>query len=104
MSMPAVDHHEEGQQFRTTWRGIAIEVRHVAEWVKSPCLDHIEIRSGDKTPLPITETGYKSHFIPPETIAEYGSALDYVTAWLDHEATTRDWQKRELEARQLSLF
>ena len=66
--------------------------------------NQIEVISAERVPLPITETGYKSLFIPPERIAEFGSATDYVLAWLDHAAEAESWKGREAEARQLSLF
>ena len=37
-----------------------------------------------RTPLPITETGYRSHFIDPGDLADYADAADFArfcTAW-----------------------
>lgn len=62
-------------------------------------VDHIELDSGDRTPLPVTETGYRSHHVYTGTVAEYGSAVAYVTTWLDHEAQRTRW-----DGTQLSLF
>jgi hypothetical protein len=39
-------------------------------------------------PLPITETGYRSHFTAPETAAPFGGPVAYVIAWLDEESET----------------
>ena len=50
-------------------------------------------------PLPVTETGYRSHFIPAGTVAEHGGAVAFVTAWLEHEAARTGWS-----GAQLSLF
>ena len=66
--------------------------------------DHIEVESMDLVPLPISETGYKSHFIAPERIAEIGTACEYVLTWLDHESQSGAWKRSEAGARQLSLF
>ncbi len=67
---------------------------------------HIELRTlvPAKAPLPVTETGYRSHFINAEVVAEYESSATYVLAWLDHEAQKPEWQQREIEARQYSLL
>jgi hypothetical protein len=67
-------------------------------------IDHIEVVSVDRVPLPITGTGYKSHFISPERIAEFGTPVDFVMAWLDHATGSAEWIKAEFESRQLSLF
>jgi hypothetical protein len=61
------------------WHGIAVSINYAADWspafkevYRSP-MAHLEVRSLDGQPLPITETGYRSHFtnagfhIPPKT-------------------------------------
>lgn len=55
---------------RIVWRGVAIEVRHCADWSPSfreiygHPLAHLEIEAVDpaRVPLPVTETGYRSLF------------------------------------------
>ena len=89
---------------RVTWRGIALEIRHCRNWCAIVGMDHIEVESAHRVALPITETGYRSHFIVPERIDEFGEAVGYVLAWLDHESRSREWRRREADARQLSLF
>lgn len=82
------------------WRGMRISVRHVPNWGAG--FDHIEVRSiePELAPLPITETGYKSHFIHGEELAEHGGPIRFVTAWLEHEEKSEGWQQQ----RQMSLF
>lgn len=80
-----------------TWRGIRIEISFTPE--KFGLVDHVEIRSGDKTPLPVTETGYRSQFVDAGSVAENGGAVAYVMAWLDYEAERTHW-----DGAQLSLF
>jgi hypothetical protein len=104
MSTPAANSNKEYTVSHVTWRGIGLEVRHCAKWCAMVDMDHIEVVSVDRLPLPITGTGYKSHFISPERIAEIGTPVDYVIAWLDHAAESAEWIKAELESRQLSLF
>jgi len=86
------------------WSGIRILLRHVHNYCG--VIEHLEIRTIDpeKAPLPITETGYKSHFIDESDLNEYGSALDYVLAWLDDGAANPEWQKQKDVASQYSLF
>ena len=62
-------------------------------------VDHIELRAENKALLPVTETGYRSHFMNKGTVAAHGGAVAFVTAWLDHEAKRTSWNND-----QLSLF
>jgi hypothetical protein len=84
------------------WQGINLEIRHSPNWVSG--MDHIEIHSLDREPLPITETGYKSLFIPSVETDITEAPADYVLAWLDHESTSDEWQSKAVERAQLSLF
>lgn len=102
--MPAADRAHPYIETRIAWQGIGVRIRHCANWCAVTEMSHLEIISDDRVPLPITKTGYKSHFILPERIAEIGSVTDYVLAWLDHEAQTESWKRQEEAARQLSLF
>lgn len=92
------------EEINAAWRGVDLTIRHCADWCVTVGIDHIEVVSDGRVALPITETGYKSYFIPPEQIAEIGTPADYVLAWLDHAADSTAWKKSEFEARQLSLF
>lgn len=85
------------KQHHITWRGIALEIAFTPE--KFGLVDHIEIKTDGRAPLPVTETGYRSHFIPAGTVAEHGGAVAFVTAWLEHEAARTGWS-----GAQLSLF
>lgn len=73
---------------RFVWRGIEIEVRHERNWLKSG-LDHLEIVAEPRTPLPITSTGYRSHFIDPGDLDDYEDVVDFARCWLD--AAAKDW-------------
>lgn len=75
------------------WRGISVEVKHTPRFLNSH-LDHIEITSEDRVALPITETGYRSHFIDPSDLEDYTSPEDFVLTWL--EITGKDWAGAQL--------
>jgi hypothetical protein len=78
--------HEASRQ------GITLSVSYCPDWLT--CyrqtygypLAHIEIRG--PCPLPITETGYRSHFTRPDLVDAEGGPVALVLAWLDHEAVT----------------
>lgn len=89
-------------EIHAEWRGISITVRYTPERFAGN--DHIEVESEGKQPLPITQTGYRSHFLLPEELAEFDSPAAYVMAWLDHEADNSDWCAHEAARSQLSLF
>jgi len=84
------------------WRGIRMEITHVNNYFSG--MDHIEIHTKERMPIPITETGYKSHFFPSGGLGEFETAADYVRAWLEHEAKSKAWKAQELASQQLSLF
>ena len=85
------------EQYIITWRGVEIEITYTPE--KFGMVDHIELRTENKAPLPVTETGYRSHFMNKGAVAHHSGAVAFVTAWLDHEAKRSSWNNA-----QLSLF
>lgn len=95
----------EKQTYRFMWRGIEIEAIYTPLQWKT--IAHLEVHSinPERAPLPITETGYRSHFHQPGTVeALGGDVVAQVVAWLDEEAATPEWKRLEEAARQLSLF
>lgn len=85
------------EQHIITWRCVEIEITYTPD--KFGMVDHIELRTENKAPLPVTETGYRSHFIDKGAVAHHGGAVAFVTAWLDYEAEHKGWSNA-----QLSLF
>ena len=93
------------------WQGITLSVEYEEAFLgfcrPSPsALAHLQIRSimPDRAALPMTETGYRSHFIHPDAIDEAGGAIAYVIAWLEHDARKPEWRKQQANGQQLSLF
>jgi len=100
------------QTHTIVWNGIRIEVRYCRSWSESyeriygyP-LAHLEIESIDpeRTPLPVTQTGYRSHFTRPDIIEADGGPVELVRAWLDDAAKDPKWIASEAARKQLSLF
>ena len=85
------------EEHNITWRGIGLTVTFTPE--KFGMIDHVEIMTAGRQPLPITETGYRSHFIAVGAVQDHGEPVAFVTAWLDHEAKRVGWS-----GVQLSLF
>lgn len=94
---------------RSNWNGIEIEIR----WNRNYLVDddhthmaHLEVLSvkPERAPLPITETGYKSHFTHVAAIDGYDSPEAFVEAWLDHASGKPEWREAQSARAQLSLF
>lgn len=94
------------------WNGIRIEVRYCPNWLGfyerlyGHPLAHLEIESvePERVPLPLTETGYRSHFTRPDIIDDAGGPAAFVRAWLDDNAKDPRWIAWQEERNQLSLF
>lgn len=86
------------------WNGMAISIRHTVD-AFGIGFDHLEIETvkPELAPNPISETGYKSHFLH-QTAFHGHDAVSYVRASLDDAANSPEWQTHELSQRQLSLF
>lgn len=93
------------QTHRFQWEGIEIEATYTPS--KWGVIAHLEIRSiqPERAPLPITETGYKSHFHPCGTVeANGGDVVAQIVAWLDKEAAQPEWRAYAAKSRQGELF
>jgi hypothetical protein len=93
------------QTYRFTWQGIEIEATYSP--LKFKVAAHLEIRSirPERAKLPITDTGYRSHFHPPGMIeAQGGHVVAQVIAWLDEEAAKPAWRAYMDASKQGELF
>jgi hypothetical protein len=82
-----------------------VSVRYEADWLQGFMARlEIEAVSPERAPLPITETGYRSHFLAPGAVEAVGGPVAYATLWLDAEARSTAWREREQAARQYVLF
>lgn len=84
------------------WRGILIRVT----FERQRFADHLTVETLEpqRAPLPITDTGYRSHFMPKDMIEESGDPAAYVEAWLDDASRGRGWVEQEATIRQYALL
>lgn len=84
---------------------ITIRITHARDYLSSGS-DHIEVESvaPKKAPMPITETGYRSHFIPALDLINAGGPVTVVTNWLAQEAKGKAWSKAATQKAQGDLF
>ena len=88
-----------------TWRGIKLRITHTPSYI-TPGWDHLDIRvlAPKGAILPITTTGYRSHFLSDDDLAAAGGATAFVRVWIEREAATKTWRKATLRHAQLDLF
>ena len=99
------------ETFDARWNGIHLAVSWEPRWLNLDDdygLDtaHLQIEAvePERAMLPITETGYRSHFTTAEAVTAMGGPVAFVLAWLDEEAATPAWRAQEAAARQFALF
>lgn len=98
--------------FTIEWESIEIEITYVKsysgafEYHYGYPISHIEIRTINpaKAPLPITQTGYRSHFMPSPVPKTRGQVIDMIVEQLDKGAKSKEWKEREAKFRQYQLL
>ena len=96
----------QSHSYRFIWQGIEIEATYTPRYYGG-AVAHLAVRSiaPEGAPLPITETGYRSHFHQPGTIeAHGGDVVAQVRAWLDEAAAKPAWRAHVETSRQPKLF
>lgn len=97
------------EHYEIRWRGLTVHVtydRHAFGW---PCEDypvsHVQVANAlQRGPIPVSETGYKSLFLPFGEVETCGGVVAYVTRWLDAAALKPEWKATERDLRQGRLF
>jgi hypothetical protein len=85
------------------WEGRTIRLSYTPRYFAS--VDHVEVEALDGQPLPITDTGYRSHFFGPVVPAlSLEEVRVMVIAMLDEAAAGKKWQDYLELSKQLSLF
>ena len=96
------------ETYRIDWEGIALTVRWTPDWLDSAIdgfeFAHLELVSDGRVPLPVTETGYRSHFTSRELVETEGGPAAYARKWLDAASLSEDWKSYADAASQMSLF
>jgi hypothetical protein len=94
---------EDGAEtYKLDWQGRKIDISYQPRSFAGTA--HLQIRVKHARPLPITETGYRSHFASPADVAQLGGPVAYVEAWLDAMAETKAWKRTAQGGFQMTLF
>ncbi len=103
------EHHDGSPRFirheHADWRGVRLRIEYEENYLDG-FLSHLSLHVLEPfaAPLPVTETGYRSHFVDHGSVEACGGPAAFVQAWLDHEAPSEEWSVKEIESRQMSLF
>lgn len=91
--------------YKILWRDIHIVIRHELDYLWKGT-SHIEVHvvRPKRAAIPITESGYRSHFIPTLELINAGGSVTFVTAWLNREEKSKAWKERDFKSRQGDLF
>ena len=93
------------ERHRITWRHVRCRLVHTRNYLDQGWSQlEIEVVNPKDAPLPITETGYRAHYISEDDLVAAGGAIAFVNEWLDREAKTKRYAKAEYKWRQLTLF
>ena len=97
--------HKKTATVKLVWRDVTCRVKHTPNYL-SKGWSHIEIIvvSPKNAPLPITETGYRSHFLDEDLLKKAGGPVTFFIDWIEREAATKAWAKAEFKWRQGDLF
>lgn len=84
---------------------IGVRITHTRDYLRVG-QDHVEVESTrpKRAALPITESGYRSHFLDALELINAGGPVSFVEAWLARESSAEPWRKRELARCQGDLF
>lgn len=102
---PRISRYEIDWQNPADHTTVKIRITHARDYL-SQGTDHIEIEAikPKRKPLPITETGYLSHFIDWQQLSAAGGPVTFVTAWLEREGLSKAWTRKEAARAQGDLF
>lgn len=102
---PASSRYEIAWHNPVTTETVKIRITHTRDYLARG-QDHIEIeaRNPQRAALPITETGYRSHFMPALELVNAGGPVSFVTAWIERETKSKAWLAAATAKAQGDLF
>tara|TARA_R110000744_G_scaffold237369_4_gene354866 strand:+ start:69940 stop:70242 length:303 start_codon:yes stop_codon:yes gene_type:complete len=99
---------QEVENHTLEWENIAIDIIYKPDYFISAGVSHLEVKA--ETPLPFTETGYRSIWLMKGEF-DGGDIVQYVKDALNHDSKNQKWkdylerkQAEELARTQLTLF
>lgn len=100
---PEIDPDEGELVEAFVWNGITVLARYRSNYLVMGYA-HLELHVPSRQHIPVTDTGYRSHFHQPGEVEKAGGPAAYAKAWLDQEAKKPEWRRKDQQRRQLDLF
>lgn len=94
---------KEIRAFRLEWEGVTVFLKWEPD-AHTGIISHLQIQSENCVRIPITETGYRSHFCHKADIEAYGGPTAYVRKWLEHESRSKTRQSYLKQQGKQALF
>ena len=94
---------KEIRAFRLEWEGVTVYLKW-EPYAYSGIISHLQIQSDNRVPIPVTETGYRSHFCHKEEIEEHGGPVAYVRKRLEQESLSAERQSYRKQQGRQALF
>jgi hypothetical protein len=97
------------EHYELDWRGIQVRVTYEPDAFGAAGdlhhYSHLQVSNArHRQPLPMSETGYKSHHLPQGEVEAGGGPVAYVSRWLETASRKPAWKAMEQERRQGCLF
>ncbi len=77
---------DQRETLEIQWEDIAVTISIAQNWLNSG-FHHVEVKAQQS--LPITNTGYRSHFMAPAELNQWETVEAFVREWLDDAAKTK---------------
>ena len=89
----------EATVFTIEAEGVPVRVRYRPDYFAVMGLAHMEFMSTAQPPkpIPISGTGYRSHFCAPEAVAQLGTPEAYATAYCKAQMRKRRGEEASLQ-------
>lgn len=94
---------KEIRAFRLEWEGVTIFLKWEPD-AHPGIISHLEIQSENRVRIPMTETGYRSHFCHKAEVEKLGGPVAYVRKWLEQESGTAARQSYRKTQGEQALF
>ncbi|MEA3043132.1 MAG: hypothetical protein QOH47_970 [Sphingomonadales bacterium] len=89
---------------KLVWRGVLIAIQYAPEGCGFSARLELRVTAPEGVPIPVTESGYRSHHVYPFQVKSVGGPVAYVRKWLDQEARSLAYRRALDRWRQLDLF
>lgn len=96
-------YQNEIRAFRIRWQGIAIYLKWEPN-AYAGVISHLQIQSEHREAMPVTETGYRSHFCQRHEVEVWGGPVPYIRAWLDQESQSEARKTYAANSAKTQLF